>query len=428
MGIINVLWKGLNNVENTADATKNVRSAQFPVGFNSMNSSPTWGIQNGTVVTDWHENGGGDIQFRTSNFQLLVLTDGYFYQNEGRYRCLDENNFSNYAATKAHNHNTSITDWNTATTSGFYISTAGASNVPVSDVGITGYVSATGKIIVQTVYPENTSVTELTSYIRKGIKNSSSSISWTYWEKNSIAYKTTVLKGYNGSSNLFDDLTPYEAVEIVFTDKVMPSDATLIDVDADGDSGVVAWLDTSYNILYVSTQKEGVKVQCAPNSTQMFFNHFNLKSIDFSNLDTSTAIIMASMFQANPFLETLDVSNWDTSNVTNMNGMFASLIKVSTLNVSKWNTSNVTDMCSMFSSMTVSKFDLSNWDTSNVTNMSSMFAYGGAMQITVGNKFKWICTLSDLGLNGTWQDETGTQYTSTDTFPSNVAHTYSRVS
>ena len=46
----------------------------------------------------------------------------------------------------------------------------------------------------------------------------------------------------------------------------------------------------------------------------------------------------------------------------------------------------------------------------------------------IGDKFRWISPLSELGLSGTWQDEAGTQYTSSSTFPSNVAHTYTKVS
>ena len=76
--------------------------------------------------------------------------------------------------------NTSITDWNTATTSGFYVSAAGASNAPVSDAAITGNVCATGNMIAQTVYPESNSTKELTSYTRKGIKNQKV-IKWKKW-------------------------------------------------------------------------------------------------------------------------------------------------------------------------------------------------------------------------------------------------------
>lgn len=70
-------------------------------------------------------------------------------------------------------------------------------------------------------------------------------------------------------------------------------------------------------------------------------------------------------------------------------------------------------MQSMFSNCTnLASLDLTNFNT-----------------IKVGNKFKWITTLNKLGLvDGTWQDEEGNTYTSSDTFPSNVAHTYTKVS
>ena len=87
-------------------------------------------------------------------------------------------------------------------------------------------------------------------------------------------------------------------------------------------------------------------------------------------------------------------------------------------------------MGSMFNGCTnLTSLDLSSFNTSNVTDMSYMFSDCSKLAtIKVGDKFKWICTLSELDLSGTWQDETGTQYTSSSTFPSNVAHTYTKVS
>ena len=127
----------------------------------------------------------------------------------------------------------------------------------------------------------------------------------------------------------------------------MPSNATLIDVDEDGDGGVLAWLDTSDNTkMYVSTQYAGIKVEGNTNSSK---------------------------------LTSLDLSSFNTNKVSYMDSLFT-----------------------------------------NCHNLTT---------IKVGNKFKWITTLNKLGLvDGTWQDETGKQYTSTDTFPSNVAHTYTKVS
>lgn len=69
----------------------------YPSGFASRVTGATWGNQDGTVLTDWHTSNGGDIAFRENGGQLNVVIDGYFYQNEGRYKCLDTNNYSSYA-------------------------------------------------------------------------------------------------------------------------------------------------------------------------------------------------------------------------------------------------------------------------------------------------------------------------------------------
>ena len=406
--------------------------------------------------------------------------------------------------------NKKITDWNTVTGSGFYYSSAGASNAPVSDAAITGNVSATGSMIVQTVYPESTDSMELVSYARKGIYNSGT-ITWSKWIKDSTILKTIIIKGYDGSTytNLFNKLIPSTVTSIIFTDIKMPSDATIIDVDEDGDGGVVAWLDTNDNTkMYASTQYKGVKVEANQDSRKMFNNCTNLTSIDVSSFNTSNVTNMSSMFDNCSKLTFLNISNFDTSNVTNMNSMFNGCSKLTSLDLSNFDTSKVTTMSSMFyncsslTSLDVSNFDtskvttmnamfyictsltsidVSNFNTNNVTNMSSMFDNCSSLTsidvsnfntskvttmssmfsncasltsldlssfdtskvtnmnnmlyncsklttIIVGDKFKWVNILDKLRLTGTWKDETGTQYTSDDTFPSNVAHTYTKVS
>ena len=73
--------------------------------------------------------------------------------------------------------------------------------------------------------------------------------------------------------------------------------------------------------------------------------------------------------------------------------------------------------------------DKSGTLTTNTTDMQYMFSGCNSLtSIKVGDKFKWANKISAVGLKGTWKDETGTRYTSDDTFPSNVAHTYTKVS
>lgn len=133
---------------------------------------------------------------------------------------------------------------------------------------------------------------------------------------------------------LFDELIPSTAKSIIFTDISMPSNATLIDVDEDGDGGVVAWVDTSDNTkMYVSTQTSGIKVEGNENSYGMFNNNSNLINIDLSNFDTSKVTNMQNMFfNCNTLTSIIGVSNFDTSKVTDMYSVFSnsgvSVIKV----------------------------------------------------------------------------------------------------
>ena len=63
---------------------------------------------------------------------------------------------------------------------------------------------------------------------------------------------TFEIKGYNyysSNHNNFNDLIPDTVTEIIFTDEVKPKSAEIIDVDADGDDGVVAWLDDNNSTI-----------------------------------------------------------------------------------------------------------------------------------------------------------------------------------
>ncbi len=195
--------------------------------------------------------------------------------------------------------------------------------------------------------------------------------------------KTFVLK--TGSE--FNDLIPKgnstnsssAVTDVIFTDKEKPADAELVDVDADGDGGVVGWLDDT--AFYVSSQTPGQKVLANKDCSYMFFANKNesksldnINHIDFMNLDTSLTENMSFMFKYlgdRKKLE-LDCSGFDTGNVTSMESMFDTTYAVR-INVSGFNTSKVTTMKSMFNnSQYIKSLDLSSFDTSNVTNMFFM--------------------------------------------------------
>ena len=78
--------------DNVASATK----ADYPTGFSSRSTSSTWGNTTGTHITGWHTSTGGDIAFMNDNpsaGKLSIKIDGLFYQDEGRYKVLDTNNY-----------------------------------------------------------------------------------------------------------------------------------------------------------------------------------------------------------------------------------------------------------------------------------------------------------------------------------------------
>ena len=72
------------------------------------------------------------------------------------------------------------------------------------------------------------------------------------------------------SGSSFNNKIP-STTEVIFTDEVKPKTKKVIDVDADGDDGVVAWLDDDAGaVIKVSTQIPGVKVQANEYSGNMF--------------------------------------------------------------------------------------------------------------------------------------------------------------
>ena len=238
---------------------------------------------------------------------------------------------------------------------------------------------------------------------------------------------TFEIKGYsNRLRNEFNRLIPNTVTEIFFTDEIKPETASVIDVDADGDGGVVAWTEYNGTIMKISTQIKGMKVQAAKNSRSVFNSKSKLVNISFTNLDTQKVTDMSNMFYGCRGLTTLDLSSFDTQNVTNMNYMFSGCSGMTALDLSPIDTRNVTDMYSMFYGCRgLTALNLSTLDTQNVKYMGFMFSgCSGLTTITTGPNFKFIGT--NYGLSGTWQNTAGETFTEGN-FPSNVADTYIKI-
>ena len=106
----------------------------------------------------------------------------------------------------------------------------------------------------------------------------------------------------------------------------------------------------------------------------MFSGCSSLTSLDISNFDTSKVTDMGGMFSGCSSLTSLDISNFDTSKVTNMNFMFGECESLTSLDLSNFDTSMVTDMGRMFYGCRgLAKMDLRNFNTSKVTSMWEMF-------------------------------------------------------
>ena len=172
----------------------------------------------------------------------------------------------------------------------------------------------------------------------------------------------------------FNKLIPSTATSVVFSDEVMPASATLIDVDADSDKGIVAWMDGT--TMVVSSQLPNQKIIAAENCYSMFSSKSNLISIDFGNLDTSNVNIMSYMFNNCSELTTLDLSPLDTQNVINMSNMFHSCSGFTSIGLSSLDTSNVVNMSYMFSDCSnLASLDLTSFNTCNVNDMEDMFSW-----------------------------------------------------
>ena len=166
---------------------------------------------------------------------------------------------------------------------------------------------------------------------------------------------------------------------MIFTDEIKPAAAEVINVDADGDGGVVAWTENDGTVMKVSTQIKGIKVQAAVYSNSMFVYKGKIRKIDLKMLDTS--------------------------NVTDMSRMFEYCSRLTSLNLSQFNTQKVTYMGNMFS------------DCSSLTTLIT------------GPNFKFVGTT--YYLSGTWQNTAGATFNGnydTANFPSNVADTYTKIS
>ena len=94
--------------------------------------------------------------------------------------------------------------------------------------------------------------------------------------------------------------------------------------------------------------------------------------VDFSKINTSSAIDMSNMFQRSNFT-TIDVRSFDTKNVKYMGCMFCGVIKAKNIDLRGWDVSNLLGSHLMFASTQIEHINLAGWNSHQLLDTSRMF-------------------------------------------------------
>ena len=121
-----------------------------------------------------------------------------------------------------------------------------------------------------------------------------------------------------------------------------------------------------------------------PTTLSSFFEGLeNLTSISgLENLNTTHVTDMSKMFYNCYNLSSLNLSQFNTGNVEKMNEMFYYCRGLNSLDLSAFNTAKVNNMYRMFYYCFVRTIDLSSFNTANVENMDEMFA-GASLVVNI---------------------------------------------
>ena len=113
----------------------------------------------------------------------------------------------------------------------------------------------------------------------------------------------------------------------------------------------------------------------AANMTGLFYNCYNLESLDLINFDTSSVTLMKWMFFHCYSLKSIKFPEiFNTSKVENMYSMFSGCKSLTYLNLSSFDTLKITDMSFMFQNCLSLKYlDIPNFNPSNLKSMIQMF-------------------------------------------------------
>ena len=107
----------------------------------------------------------------------------------------------------------------------------------------------------------------------------------------------------------------------------------------------------------------------------MFYGCTSLKSVNLSDIGTSSLLSIGSMFYGCSSLESIDLSSFDTSSVSNMEEMFYGCSSLTSINLSDFYTSSSYVMDGMFYGFdSLQYLDISNFDMTNCNSYNNMFS------------------------------------------------------
>ena len=140
-----------------------------------------------------------------------------------------------------------------------------------------------------------------------------------------------------------------------------------IELKEDKEKTVIKDSDEVKEALKTDTRKWALfEIKTGDNETHyLYCSDIESKKVGYS---------WRSIFETRAFLLSISVLASDIINVKSMNSMFYECFNLETLDLFKFNTSRVTDMCYMFENCyKLQTLDLSSFDTSNVQKMFGMF-------------------------------------------------------
>ncbi len=158
------------------------------------------------------------------------------------------------------------------------------------------------------------------------VLNSIINFKFEEYQEDEVLVSAGTLNSNSADGNIFGaNLYKYYVETISFVNhENVPSGVTSWDASAEGNNTITGWYVDSdgngFNELYIGA--DDGRITLPENCYRLFYSYSSLKSIDFSNIDTSQVTNMSEMFYYSYNLIELDLSNFDTSNVTNAYSMF----------------------------------------------------------------------------------------------------------